>query len=147
MLRRVKEEQLTGLPKKWIYSGLSSPVSDTFRFDPALAKPMSHSQIAEYSQALEGFRHGMATENMHGQALAILSQLRAICLHPRLHQEKELLQGSTEQIKRVMFESGRFVFLIEILNSIKQKNEKVILFMISKKLQRIVKYWLDALLV
>ena len=127
MLRRVKEEQLTGLPKKWIYSGLSSPVSDTFRFDPALAKPMSHSQIAEYSQALEGFRHGMATENMRGQALAILSQLRTICLHPRLHQEKELLQGSTEQIKRVMFESGRFVFLIEILNSIKQKNEKVTL--------------------
>ena len=42
-----------------------------------------------------------------------------------------------------MAESGKLTVLLELLDQIRQKNEKVILFMVTKRLQRLLKLWLD----
>lgn len=42
-----------------------------------------------------------------------------------------------------MMESGKLAVLLQLLDEIRSKGEKVILFMMTKRLQRVLKLWLD----
>lgn len=142
MLRRIKEDQLKGLPKKIIRSGLS-PSDDQIENTPELAVTMQGSQLLAYDEILDSYRKRRASEDMRGQALSVLNELRKTLLHPRLSENSELLAQSAKEARSVMSESAKLKILLNQLDTIRSKGEKVILFMISKQLQRILKLWLD----
>lgn len=143
MLRRVKEDQLKGLPSKTIHSGVVQPAGSQLRYAQELSATMKGSQLQAYDALLGDYRAQRAAEDMRGKALSVLQQLREISLHPRLRAENQLLTGNAREARTVMAESGKLAVLLELLDRIRQKEEKVILFMVTKRLQRLLKLWLD----
>ncbi|OJS99967.1 DEAD/DEAH box helicase [Marinobacter nauticus] len=143
MLRRVKEDQLTGLPSKTIHCGVPQPDSGNVVYTPTLSSIMQGQQRHAYEDVLKTYRQQQATEDMRGKALAVLQQLREVSLHPRLRHEAELMTDDPAAARRVMCESAKLQVLLETLDAIKGKGEKVILFMVTKRLQRLLKLWLD----
>ena len=144
MLRRVKEEQLKGLPSKTICSGVQQADSQLQRYHPELSRVMSGLQLQAYDAVLDEYRSRRASdENMQGAALAALSRLRSISLHPRLDDEAALYSQDAKQARQYMQESGKLTIVLQLLEQIRSQNEKVILFMMTKRLQRVLKLWLD----
>lgn len=143
MLRRVKENQLKGLPSKTIHSGVAQPQGGQQLHAAHLAVCMKGIQLQTYDAVLDDFRARRATEDMRGTALAALSQLREVSLHPRLREEAQLMTNSASEARSLMAQSGKLAVLLELLDRIRQKDEKVILFMVTKRLQRMLKLWLD----
>ncbi|SFG68492.1 DEAD/DEAH box helicase [Neptunomonas qingdaonensis] len=144
MLRRVKEDQLKGLPGKFIYSGICQSAGSLISVKDDLAKMMSGQQLQVYDSVLEEYRVKSSTEDMRGQALTTLQKLRSISLHPRLHDTASLLLASSpKHAVALINESGKLKVLLDVLEQIKAKREKVILFMVTKQLQRLLKMWLD----
>lgn len=143
MLRRVKEDQLKGLPSKTIHSGVIQPEGSQLRHAPHLSVCMKDVQLQVYDAALDDFRKKRVTDDMRGKALAVLQQLREISLHPRLREESQLMTSSANEARAVMAQSGKLAVLLHQLDQIQKKGEKVILFMVTKRLQRLLKLWLD----
>jgi SNF2 family DNA or RNA helicase len=143
MLRRVKEDQLKGLPAKHIRCGVPVTANGVYSHAPELGKSMTGSQLSRYDDILAEYRKDQATEDMRGRALAVLQQLREASLHPRLRNEAELYSANAKQAKAFMSESGKLTILLAQLEAIRARDEKVILFMVTKKLQRLLKLWLD----
>lgn len=143
MLRRVKEDQLKGLPSKTIHSGVSKDQSGPQVYAPNLAICMSGLQLQAYDAVLDSYRSQRASEDMRGRALAALSSLREVSLHPRLREETKLMTSSAKEARQVMQESGKLSVLLKLLDEVQQKKEKAILFMVTKRLQRLLKLWLD----
>lgn len=144
MLRRVKEDQLKGLPSKTICSGVQQADSQLQRYHPELGRVMSGIQLQAYDAVLDKYRSRRASDdNMQGAALAALSQLRSISLHPRLDNETALYSRDAKQARQYMQESGKLTIVLQLLEQIRSQNEKVILFMMTKRLQRVLKLWLD----
>ena len=143
MLRRVKEDQLTGLPSKTIRCGVPQSDQGNLVYTSDLTSTMTGSQRRAYDDVLKGYREQHATEDMRGKALAVLQQLREISLHPRLRHEAELMTNDGDSARTVMTESAKLAVLLASLDAIKSKGEKVILFMVTKRLQRLLKLWLD----
>lgn len=142
MLRRIKEDQLSGLPKKYIRTGLIQKNSLMLQSAPELAEMMSEYQLKAYNTVIEDYRQQKATEDMRGRALSALQQLRTISLHPRLHETSILTVNTASEARRVMCESAKLKVLLKQLDQIKQLDEKIILFMVNKQLQRALKLWL-----
>lgn len=144
MLRRVKEDQLKGLPSKTICGGVEQVDSPQQRYHPELGRVMSGMQLQAYDAVLDDYRSRKATtDNMQGAALAALSRLRSISLHPRLDDESALYSQDAKQARLLMQESGKLTIVLQLLERIRSQNEKVILFMMTKRLQRVLKLWLD----
>lgn len=143
MLRRVKEDQLKGLPSKTIHAGVEQPDVGQTRHAPNLCTAMRGEQLKVYDDVLDGYRSRRAAEDMRGQALAVLQQLREVSLHPRLRDQQSLLTSNATAARTVMQESGKLHVLLQVLDRIQQQSEKVILFMVTKRLQRMLKLWLD----
>ncbi|WP_041588474.1 DEAD/DEAH box helicase [Thalassolituus oleivorans] len=144
MLRRTKEERLKGLPTKTIVSGLQQPQTEVV-VRPELAVTMTGKQLEAYDDAIEGYRNKRAETDARGLALTVLSQLRAISLHPALSEiDRYLLTvRSASDARLQMFESAKLKALLAILDEVSKKSEKIILFMTTKSLQRALKFWLD----
>jgi len=100
-------------------------------------------QRRAYEDVLREYRAQQATEDMRGKALSVLQQLREISLHPRLRHEAELVTNDARSAKKVMQESAKLAVLLTSLDAIRTRGEKVILFMVTKRLQRLLKLWLD----
>lgn len=143
MLRRVKEDQLQGLPNKMTHTGVPQTPLGNLQYEKYLAQLMQGDQLQAYDQVLSQYHSQSNTHNKQGQALAALLQLREISLHPRLRQETQLQVHNPKQAKTLMQESGKLDILLKLLSQIKDQQEKVILFMITKRLQRLLKLWLD----
>lgn len=143
MLRRVKEDQLKGLPSKTIHSGVAQPEGGQLVHAPHLSRCMAGVQLKAYDAVLDDYRSQRTSEDMRGRALAVLQQLREVSLHPRLRHESQLLVGSAKEARYIMAESGKLAVLLDVLDRIQSAREKVILFMVTKRLQRLLKLWLD----
>lgn len=143
MLRRVKEDQLTGLPTKTIYAGVQQTQTERIVHAPQLSAPMSGEQLRAYDDVLDEYRSQRAKEGMRGNALAVLQRLREISLHPNLRQEDEIAASNAAEARQRMASSAKLVVLLNLLDRLRAKNEKVILFMVTKRLQRCLKLWLD----
>src|SRR5690606_37413952 len=102
MLRRVKEDQLKGLPSKTIHSGVVQPSGGLLVHAPQLSRGMKGAQLQAYDALLSDYRDRRATEDMRGTALAALAQLREISLHPRLREETQLMTSSAKDARLVM---------------------------------------------
>jgi SNF2 family DNA or RNA helicase len=143
MLRRIKEDQLKGLPSKTINSGIEQSEGSHVVELSHLACTMTGDQLQAYDAVLSGYQEMRTGSDMRGQALSALQQLREVSLHPRLRQEGSLLTSSASAARTVMQQSGKLAVLLHVLDGVKDKGEKVILFMVTKRLQRLLKLWLD----
>lgn len=143
MLRRIKEDQLKGLPIKTIRSGVSGGDHDPVVHDPKLGAMMQGGQRKAYDDAIADYRLRSAAEDMRGQALAALQYLREITLHPDLRNEHRLLVDGEAAARGIMRESAKLTVLLDVLDQVRDAGEKVIIFLVSKRLQRLLKLWLD----
>ncbi|OOF44419.1 DEAD/DEAH box helicase [Rodentibacter trehalosifermentans] len=121
MLRRTKAEKLEGLPEKIIYSG--------YRMDehylPQLEAQMSGIQLQCYNDVISETR---SATNKQGAMLAGLRNLKMISIHPHIKEIK-----SKEGLNCNL--SNKILSLLNILNEIEKKQEKVLIFAESKSVQ------------
>lgn len=144
MLRRDKEDQLKGLPLKTIKSGVPQPEQGIQLYEPELGVVMQGLQLQAYDNVLDEYRARRASaEDMRGLALTALTELRSISLHPRLRDEASLYSHDAKHARQLMLESGKLTAMLHQLDQVREKKEKVILFMMTKSLQRLVKFWLE----
>lgn len=128
MLRRIKEDNLKGLPKKTIYVGIEG---DEWIFLDPLKSTMNGFQLDSYNAAL-----GAKVGAEGNQVLGCLQRLRDVSLHPRLGDRGRLdTPDGKKQLAGLFDESAKMQSLIHILEQIKQDGEKCIIFSVNKRLQ------------
>ena len=128
MLRRLKEDNLKGLPQKTIYVGTEG---DGWSFLASLKSTMAGFQLERYNAALN-----MQVEAERNQVLSSLQRLRDLSLHPRLSDQGRLdMPDQTKQLAGVFEESAKMKTLIHTLEQIKSRDEKCIIFSVNKRLQ------------
>ncbi|WP_421420083.1 DEAD/DEAH box helicase (plasmid) [Pseudoalteromonas lipolytica] len=143
MLRRTKEDELTGMPTKTIKTGIHKDLAENMAFTPELARNMTGGQLLGYNQVVEDYRAEKAKEQGGGHALTVLQQLRAVSLHPRLDEVFKQPPNNAKDAQRNLQESEKLRMLLDILSDIKSRQEKVIIFATTKKLQAVLKICLD----
>jgi len=128
MLRRVKEDNLEGLPNKTVFVGTEDSIWD---YLPMLSSTMQGGQLNSYDEVLKNTAE--AEQNI---VLASLQKLRDISLHPRLvYGERLDVPKKKSDLNSLMQESGKFDSLLTVLDEVQSKKEKCIIFTINKKLQ------------
>jgi superfamily II DNA or RNA helicase len=127
MMRRMKEDELTGLPKK---SGHNQAVpmelttEQVIAYDAIVASVQGEDPSAEASPVRQN------------RQLAALWQLRQVSLHPDLLAGGTIGTAINERDSRLMLErSGKLAWLLRRLDEIKSSGEKVLIFCVQKKLQ------------
>ena len=143
MLRRTKEDQLQNMPKKTILTGVHLDMPDNMKFEPNLARNMSGGQLLAYNDIIEEYRKKKAKEDGSEHALAVLHELRKVCLHPRLDEIFKMPASSSKEAMEQLNESEKLRMLLNTLHDIRGKREKVIIFVTTKKLQAMLKICLD----
>ena len=128
MLRRVKEDNLDGLPSKLIYVGVDG---DEWQYLPEIGRTMSGYQLKVYDGAIESL-----TDSESNHVLATLRRLRWSSLHPRLADSGKLdIPNNPKELQNIFDESEKLKSLIVLLNDIKKRQEKCIIFTENKRLQ------------
>lgn len=131
MLRRTKEDQLDSLPQKIIHNG----GDESSKYGTV----MSDLQLQRYNAVVASVASARASGDSQKVQQAILPGLKSlqnVSLHPAL------LDGGAPSIpsdaasaRAAMYESGKLRILLDILEEIQARNEKVIIFAVNKKLQ------------
>lgn len=126
MLRRMKEDLLDGLPKK---TGDRVPI-------PIEMKPQ---QVAIYDSIISSNyanKNFGSDHNLRNWQLAALWKLRQVSLHPDLLGGGNISTSKNPQASReILGSSGKTEWLLNQLDEIRQKGEKVLIFCVQKKLQ------------
>ena len=133
MLRRIKEDNLKGLPSKFISVGLNAEASG-WLYDERLKSVMQGFQKDNYDAIISA-----NNESDSNQALANLHRLRDVSLHPDLIDKGKLAlspKAGMNEITETLGESGKLASLLKVLNSIRDRQEKCIIFCINKQLQQ-----------
>lgn len=143
MLRRNKEDCLSDLTKKIIYSGCKQNNQDII-FNKKLVLPMNEKQEEIYSNILYEYNNAPSKK---GLALSTLKSLRVTSLCPELLDgNKDLPTPKTaKDVYNIFNSSPKLEYIVQQLNEIKQKKEKVIIFVINKKLQELLRRSLNIL--
>ena len=135
MLRRIKEDHLEGLPKKSMYVGLRKATKNQ-EYSPSLDCTMSGLQLSTYNTVVEATVQGMAEGNGLGHFLTGLQRLRDVSLHPDLLGGGELpLPATVQDCRTEARKSGKLSALLNVLDEIEDRQEKVLIFVINKRLQ------------
>lgn len=130
MLRRVKEDNLEGLPNKNIFVGLED---NEWKYLPSLRKEMAGQQLEIYDATL-GIQDESKSEP--GAFLSGLQRLRDVSLHPQLADGGQLKASSSKSaLTSLMNESGKLKSLLTVLDDIKSLEQKCIIFVVNKRLQ------------
>ena len=143
MLRRLKEDHIEGLPSKIFHLGIK--VKDhQYAYHAALDKTMQGEQLQRYNTIIDVVLESKEQEEHRGQALSGLHRLREISLHPLLLNQGTLNTPENSEKARDTFKlSGKLHSLLSILDEKKILGEKVIIFLINKRLQTYLKASLD----
>lgn len=129
MLRRVKEDNLEGLPSKTIYVGLQG---DGWQYEPMIEATMADYQLKVYDGAIEA-----QSQEEDAHALTTLARLRDSSLHPRLADGGRLDMPKSKRDLHALFEeSAKLSSVIKVLKAIQNRGEKCIIFAVNKRLQR-----------
>jgi SNF2 family DNA or RNA helicase len=125
MLRRMKEDYLQGLPEKNIK-----------KYESIMPKEQLDSYIDVIQKAREKLPDRLSG-NRKQHILNTIAAIRDISLHPYLQSFSENgLAGLSDE--KIINSSARLKQTIEILDEIYSKREKAIIFVISRKMQRVV---------
>ena len=139
LLRRSKEElrDVLGdrLPNKYEYKGIEN---EDYLYLESLDNMLSPKQVQHYDTVLEM----KWKDPTLGAALSALHHLRKCMIHPDL-----TFSNSVEHLANVTRdefwnESAKLQSLLATLHQIKAKDEKVIIFSLSKSIQYLAKKWL-----
>ena len=128
MLRRTKTECLDGLPPKTIWVG-AEPAGEE-KFSETLSAKMPVPQQRAYDAVVAGVR-AADPESKRAAALSALHSLRGICIHPKL-------ALNTDSGMSVVEDSGKMLAVFKLLEALKTKQEKCIVFLISKRAQALL---------
>lgn len=121
MLRRTKAEKLKGLPDKIIYSGCKTDQ----HYLPLLEARMTGIQLQYYNDIVSRVRNA---SNKQGLMLSALRELKMVSIHPKIREISKTSMLDTHL-------STKIISLLTILNEIKQRQEKVLIFAESKLVQ------------
>jgi len=128
MLRRMKNDILDGLPIKY-EPKLDS--NDKLHY-PALNTYLSKKETVDYIEIVNSSR----------EALSKLRDLRLFSLHPILLEKEKLINIDELVNQDILNQFSKTQRLLSLLEEIKRKNEKVIIFVISKSMQLLLQYTL-----
>lgn len=135
MLRRTKGDCLSGLPRKIVHDGMK---------EARYSAVMSGAQLQSYNAVLStvvAARNSGSTAQMRQILLPSLRKLQAVSLHPALRDGGEPEPfDDTRQLEETLHQSAKLTLLLQILDEIRERQEKVIIFVISKGLQRFLAY-------
>jgi SNF2 family DNA or RNA helicase len=145
MLRRLKEDRLHGLPEKRVYVGAENNNQTGWVYKPELGAVMRNRQLQTYDDVLANI-HSIKSNgsDARGFILQALQELRSISLHPALTNKTEYKEYELEP-KEFTAQSDKILTVLQIINGIRKKQEKVIIFIINKNLQRLLKLCLSML--
>ena len=135
MLRRLKEDHIEGLPAKHIHIG---DELDAQRYMPELHAIMTGKQLSAYEQVIDALE---AQEQK--DVLAALQQLRAISLHPRASDPKLMQDLSRQSFHLCVSESTKMERLLQVIEIVRAREEKCIVFVVNKNIQRLLSYVLS----
>lgn len=142
MLRRLKEDQLKGLPIKTIFVG-SDNNQDDWVYDKSLSSVMCNSQLKAYNNVIESILWSKESNgNIKGLVLTALHELRLISLHPQLVKTKEHSINKLDSREFTSL-SEKIMCILKVIDDIQKRKEKVIIFIINKNLQRLLKLYLS----
>lgn len=128
MLRRLKEDNLDGLPSKNMFVGTDDQY---WQFLPEIGSQMKGDQLAGYDAAIS-----LNEESETNMVLSCLQRLRDISLHPRLCDKGMLpTPGNKKELDSLIGESAKMQSLMGLLEQIRARNEKVIIFAVNKRIQ------------
>jgi len=128
MLRRVKEDHIEGLPKKHIFVGIEE---QGWEYMPELSSMMHDRQLDIYDATINAQK-----ESESNVALGSLQRLRDVSLHPQLADGGQLkIPHGNRAFESLINESGKMQSLISILDEIRKRGEKGIIFIVNKRLQ------------
>ncbi|SDZ85672.1 DEAD/DEAH box helicase [Microbulbifer marinus] len=134
MLRRTKEERLDGLPKRTIYSGNQS--AQKFKFQSTLAGMMKGPQLSAYEDIVSHVKNA-SEQDRRGVVLPSLLKLKVSSIHHRLLGQHDIpsdIKGLIEFAK----DSVKIESMLSVLDEIRSREEKVIIFATTKSIQRFV---------
>lgn len=120
LLRRMKADVATDLKAKWV-----DKVSRSLDMSPF--------QRGLYVGAIDAFRRSGAAPGSH---LALLHKLRLLCSNP-----DEAAGGLLDQVESYRTRSPKLAWLIEKLEAIRERDEKVIIFCEFKAIQRLIRHY------
>lgn len=133
MLRRTKEDVLTGLTRKTIHVGWSEETDaedPAIQVDSDLGVMMPAPQQSAYDDVLASHVESKS------QVFTTLHRLRAVSLHPTAEDR----QSATAD----PMDSARLAATFSVLDSVKEAGEKAIVFLIDKGMQIKLASWLSA---
>ena len=140
MLRRTKEDNLSGLPRKIIHDGME---------DNKYSAVMDGMQLKSYNAVIStvvAARQSGDAARVQQTILPSLRKLQSVSLHPAfLDGGEPMLCEDQRGLQEVLRQSAKLVLLLNILDEIKARQEKVIIFAINKGLQRFLSYALGRL--
>lgn len=135
MIRRTKEDQLSGLPKKVIFS--PRPSDDEHSEELALlGQMMSGSQLESYNNIVRSV-NGASKSDRAKMALVSLMRMKIASIHHELNDDN----CHFENVKPL--DSCKIKVLDRVLEDIKARNEKVVIFAITKKVQEFLSAYLQ----
>lgn len=128
MLRRIKEDNLEGLPEKHIFVGIKE---EAWEYMPSLETLMEGQQLEAYNATICA-----QDDSESNMVLATLHRLGSVSLHPQLADGGQLVvPKNSRDMESLINESGKMQSLLSTLDDIKQHKEKCIVFVINKRLQ------------
>lgn len=130
MLRRTKAEKLKGLPEKYIYSGDQNHASDIFL--PALAATISGEQLSKYNQIVSDVNQ--SDVDKRSIILPSLHKLKIASIHQDLCDTFSAPSSAKDLLKQAEA-SSKIKSMLGILQEIKRRKEKVLIFATTKSVQ------------
>lgn len=124
LLRRMKQDVLGELPQKEVYKQLVPMTEEQWQYYLAVAQ-----------RGEESFENRDA-------AFAMIQKLRAISLHPYLLYAKSTLDSMKPE--KLLNSSSKLQAMVDILDSIREKSEKVLIFVRDKKIQSMITNIIEA---
>ena len=125
LLRRLKEDKLEGLPQKNIYQ---------------YRAVMPDAQFEEYMSTAVSAKQkicSIADNKRKNHILSTISKLRDISLHPDANRFSDTGFASMSA-DDIILRSARFVETFKILDEVRRKKEKALIFLLSRKMQLVV---------
>ncbi len=140
MLRRTKEDELSGLPFKIVHDG-NDGMNDSTKY----CAMMSGEQLDAYNEVIAtvvAAKQSGDGSRVRQVLLPSLQKLQRVSLHPALKDGEPAPGENRKEAEAELKRSAKLELLLTILEEIKTRGEKAILFVITKSLQRFLAHTL-----